>query len=71
VTGVLAGASTGSKNHKSYGYNQYGNAGYGQNSYSGNRDTSHASTTYDGYNSYGKPVSNFPLTYLYAYNIWI
>ncbi|KYN35382.1 hypothetical protein ALC56_10217 [Trachymyrmex septentrionalis] len=58
VTGVLAGASTGSKGHKSYGYNQYGqygNAGYGQNGYSGNRDTSHASTTYDGYNSYGKP----------------
>ncbi|EGI70809.1 hypothetical protein G5I_00391 [Acromyrmex echinatior] len=57
VTGVLAGASTGSKSHKSYGnqYGQYGNAGYGQNSYSGNRDTSHASTTYGGYNSYGKP----------------
>lgn len=72
VSGVLAGASAGSKGHKSgYGqnqYGQYGNTGNRQNGYSGNRDTSHASTTYGGYNSYGKPVSNFPLTYTYVHN---
>ncbi|XP_011868283.1 PREDICTED: uncharacterized protein LOC105562227 [Vollenhovia emeryi] len=67
VSGVLAGASTGSKGHKGqYGYGQSGNNGnnrygqsgynnrYGQNGQSSNRDTYQSSTSYGGYHqSYG------------------
>lgn len=67
VSGVLAGASAGSKGHTGH-YGQYGHKygpnghnGYGNNRYNGQKDTYHASTTYGDYNSYGspQPVSNF------------
>jgi len=70
VSGVLAGASAGSKGHKGhYGYNNYGYNGnnqYGQNGYNrnnGNRDAYQSSTTYGGYHYGYKPVSNFSFTH--------